>query len=270
MMANPMKFSGLRLFRVPVVVALAASLVASACWRSPEETSETVGASSIAPWSKPAPAAVSGVAQIAERAAFAPPSTAENMGRNFQGRMEFKVSVAGQPDRTLRYMSQGNASRLQIDRAREPIDLLFLDDRLYELDHVAKSYRVIELSKVAEETSEPTKQVRLRQPEPGAPVERKMVEGVVCDDWKISEGGVRIEACVAGLPGSFNVDKFETVTKLDVPGWLEKLLAEDSLPVSVTARDGEGKVIYSVQLQSYVAGPVDVENLSVPANYKRS
>ena len=107
-----------KLHRSAIPVALVGISAAIGCWRSPEETSETLGATTIAPWSKPAPASSSAVSPVAERAAYAPPSTMENMGRNFQGRMEFKVSVAGQPDRTLRYMSQGNASRLQISSSK--------------------------------------------------------------------------------------------------------------------------------------------------------
>jgi hypothetical protein len=68
--------------------------------------------------------------------------------------------------------------------------------------------------------------------------------------------------------GAFNVDKFESVSGLNVPSWLEQLLRDDNLPVSVVARDGEGKLLYSVQLESYVAGSVDLQTLSLPANYK--
>lgn len=257
---------------ITVKCACAAVTICAAlgCWRSPEETSETVGANTIAPWSKPPIPSNSSVSVAAERAAYSQPSIQENMGRNFQGRMEFRISVTGQPDRTLRYMSQGNASRLQVDRAKDPVDLLFTAGQLYALDHVAKSYRSFELARVPETTSDAKRPVRLREQVPATPVERKMVQGVVCEDWKISEGSVRIEACVAGLPGPFNVDKFETVSGLDVPTWLEQLLADDNLPVSVVARDGEGKLLYSVQLESYVAGPVDLENLSLPPNYKHS
>lgn len=252
-----------RLFGVALLAGSAA-----ACTRSPEETSENLGANTIAAWAHEAPpASMSGQVM---RAVDARPSVDENMGRNFQGRMEFLVKVAGQPDRALRYLSRGNASRLQVDRKTDPVDVLFLDDHVYALDHSNKTYRLFELAKISGKPSDAISAVKIVHPTPLTPLTHKMIQGVACEDWTVTEGAITVEACVAALPGSFDVGKFEAVTGLNVPTWLQRLLAEDDLPVSLRAKDASGRELYSAVLEAYVPGPIDVENLSLPPGYKRS
>jgi hypothetical protein len=84
----------------------------------------------------------------------------------------------------------------------------------------------------------------------------------------MTDGALRISACVSPLPGTFDVDKFETVSGLDVPAWVERLLDEQTLPLRASVADAHGRELYSLELVEYSPGPVDESMLVMPATYR--
>jgi len=70
------------------------------------------------------------------------------------------------------------------------------------------------------------------------------------------------------LPGTFDIDKFETVAHIDVPAWLENLLKEELLPLRGSVREAGGRELYSFELTEYSSGPVDESQLALPSNYR--
>jgi hypothetical protein len=99
--------------------------------------------------------------------------------------------------------------------------------------------------------------------------ERSSIEGVMCEAVSLQQGPIHVDACVSGLPGEFDVDKFEAATGIDVPAWAEQLLKQQLLPLRATARDEHGRELYRLELTEYSAGPVDRDLLSIPANYRQ-
>jgi hypothetical protein len=205
-----------------------------------------------------APAA--SVPQVEER-----PSRDNNMGRSFQGRMRFAVERAAQPPKTLTYMSQGNASRVQFDFGSKPVDVLFLGEQLIAYEHGTTSYRAFSLDALNGETGED----KAAEAQPAPKGERRTVQGVVCDDMQIDRADVRVQACVAALPGSVNIDKFEAATGANVPEWLEGLLENEQLPLTASVRSTNGEEQYRVMLEEYSPGPLDAALFAIPSNYKR-
>jgi hypothetical protein len=200
-------------------------------------------------------------AQAEVPAASNQPSTGENMGRGFQGVMQLRIEATGKPPRTLRFMSLGNASRLQSEGS-PPFDVLFLDEKVVVLDHAKKEYRTAKLDDLKERSD--TGNVKSERLET-----RQSIEKVTCSDWRLTEGPLRIDACVAGLPGQFNVGKFETATGVHIPAWAKSLFAEEYLPVMATVYDAGGKPVYSLKLEEYGPGPVDAQLFTVPSNYRQ-
>ena len=62
--------------------------------------------------------------------------------------------------------------------------------------------------------------------------------------------------------------KLETLSKLDVPPWVEHLLLNKLVPLRAVARDAGGQQRYSVELIEYSPGPVDPSLLALPSNYR--
>jgi hypothetical protein len=187
---------------------------------------------------------------------------AENMGRNFEGRLQWRVSGTKQPMQ-VRYLSRGERGRLQIERpgsGAATFDAIFAGDRAIVLDHAQRRYHSYELGKV-EKKREPGVDVREERTD-----ERREVMGLVCNPWQLSSGAQRISACVRGLPGPFDTDKLETLSHLDVPAWLETLVAKDYLPITATVSQ-DGKTSYEVTLERYSPDEVPENELTVPANY---
>jgi hypothetical protein len=73
---------------------------------------------------------------------------------------------------------------------------------------------------------------------------------------------------VAALPGTFDVDKFETVSAIDVPAWVEELMRDELLPLQGSVRDAGGRELYAFELTEYTPGPVDASQLTLPQNYE--
>lgn len=192
------------------------------------------------------------------------------MGRGFQGMLAVRIRQAGGRSQDLRYLSLGNTARLQLDSAGDaasrgsaPVhfDALIWGESISLLDHQRRTIR-----------THPLQQIRPKS-EAEAPVtirrtgERTSLQGVFCERFEMQQGEQRIEACAAGLPGTFAVDELEAVSGLDVPPWVEQLLKEELMPLRASVRDAAGKEQYSLELMQYAPGPVDSSMLSVPENY---
>jgi hypothetical protein len=197
------------------------------------------------------------------------PSIDENMGRGFQGKLAMRLqSAGGQHD--LRYMSLGNTARLQIDAVEDPrrpapplhFDALIWGESISLLDHQQRTVRTLPLRQISP-SEEPSSHVETRRTG-----ERRSIQGVFCEAYQLRQGSVRVDACVGALPGAFDVDKFESVSGIDVPPWAEQLLKQELLPLRAVARDAQGRELYRLELVEYSAGPVARDLLVVPANYR--
>jgi len=198
------------------------------------------------------------------------PSLQQNMGRGFQGKLALALSKSGGAQEQLRFLSLGNTARLQIDASGQAqagppprhLDVLFWGEQLSLLDHEQRTARTLSLQQIRP-SEEPEAHVELRKTG-----ERSSIQGVICEAVSLQDGPVHVDACAGGLPGEFDVDKFEAATGLDVPAWAETLLKQQLLPLRALARDEHGRELYRLELTEYSAGPVDRELLSVPANYR--
>jgi hypothetical protein len=198
------------------------------------------------------------------------------MGRGFQGTFKLAVTTK-QGERTLTYLARGNSARLQVDQgtgaatprrggngspASGNFDALIWDDKLSILDHERRVYRTSSLDAV-QPVEEPEPDVELKRTG-----ERVSLEGVICERYELSQGPLRISACVSALPGPFDVDKLEALSNIDVPPWAERLLDEKMLPLSASVKDAEQRELYALRLLEYSAQPVDPTLLAIPADYR--
>jgi hypothetical protein len=191
------------------------------------------------------------------------PSVDENMGRGFQGRLAMRIR-APSGERTLRYQTRGNRARLQVDApgdsaaagAQSPgvgtnFDALIWDQSISTLNHERKSYQTVALDDV-KANAKPDADVKIQKTG-----ERSSLSGVTCERYEMTQGELKISACVSAVPGSFDVGKFETLSQVDVPPWAEQLLEDDLLPLQAKVTDAGGRELYSLELIEYSPGPVD-------------
>lgn len=196
------------------------------------------------------------------------PSVDENMGRGFQGTLALRL-VSPAKTHSLRYSSRGNSARLQVDPL-EPkdvsgalhLDALIWDQNISLLNHRDRTVQTFALDGVPARAGDAE---GVKVDKTG---ERTTLLGVGCERYEIEDGAQRITACVSALPGSFDVDKFETASRIDVPAWLEELLGDELLPLQGAVRDAGGRALYSFELTEYSPGPVDASQLVLPQNYK--
>jgi hypothetical protein len=188
------------------------------------------------------------------------PSKDDDMGRAFQGVMELRIEHRQQSPLSLRFMSLGNAARLQCEGGPRSFDVLILDEKLVTLDHAQRRYKT-QLQgepEAPEGDNVKTKHLDTRQ----------TIEGVICDDWTLTDGTQRIEACLAGLPGEFNPAKLAAATGIHLPNWVAALFADKYLPVIAKVYDASQRELYSLRLSKWAPGPVDPALLTVPSNYQ--
>jgi hypothetical protein len=195
------------------------------------------------------------------------PSTDENMGRDFQGAIEWSLHDAAGARRNVRYLARGNHARLQIDgtHGKGAFDALIWDEKLSVIDSGNQTFSTVALDEVKTEKAEhDADPAHVRIDKTG---ERTTLSGVICERYEMDDGPVHVSACVSGLSGTFDVDKFEAVSGVDVPAWAEKLLDEQLMPLQASARDASGKELYAIDLVRYEAGPVDEALVSLPRAY---
>jgi hypothetical protein len=198
------------------------------------------------------------------------PSLDQNMGRGFQGTLAVRIHRAGSQSQDLRYLNLGNTARLQIDtlgdvaRKSAPLhfDALIWGESISLMDHQRRSVRTFPLREIQPKAESETP-VTIRRTG-----ERTSLQGVFCERFELQQGELRVDACVAGLPGTFAVDELEAVSGLDVPAWVEQLLKDELMPLRASVQDAAGKQVYSLELMQYSPDPVDPSLLSVPENYK--
>jgi hypothetical protein len=198
------------------------------------------------------------------------PSIDENMGRDFQGAIEWSLRNASGEQRNVRYLTRGNDARLQIDglHGKGAFDALIWDEKISVIDNGQQTFTTRALDDI--DTSKAKHDSSLSQIEINKTGERTSVSGVICERYEIKDGPTHVSACVSGLSGTFDVDKFETVSGVDVPAWAEKLLGEGYMPLQATARDAAGKQLYAVELVRYEAGSIDESMVSLPRTYRAS
>jgi hypothetical protein len=196
------------------------------------------------------------------------PSTDENMGRDFQGAIEWSLRDAAGARRNVRYLARGDHARLQIDgsQGKGAFDALIWDEKLSVIDSAHQTFRTVALDEVktekAQHDADPS-QVRIDKTG-----ERKSLSGVICERYEMDDGPVHVSACITGLSGTFDVDKLEAISGVDVPAWAEKLLDEQLMPLQATARDASGKELYAIDLVRYEAGPLDDALVALPRTYR--
>lgn len=199
------------------------------------------------------------------------PSLQQNMGRGFQGKLALHLSHSSGAQQQLRFLSLGNTARLQVDSLDQPqpsahpmhLDVLFWGEQLSVLNHEQRTARTLSLQQIRP-SEEPETAVELKNTS-----ERSSIQGVLCEAVSLQQGPVHVDACAGGLPGEFDVDKFEAATGVDVPAWAETLLKKQLLPLRATARDAQGHELYRLELTEYSAGPVDRDLLVVPTGYRQ-
>jgi len=190
------------------------------------------------------------------------PSTSENMGRNFQGALQMHLR-GPRVTRDMRFYARGNDARLQIDAGggKPVFDGLLWADNISVLDHARRTYRTFALGSVKPEERD-TSRVKLEHHD-----ERVLIDGVPCERYELQDADWRIDACVSGLPGSFDVGKFQAVSGIEVPAWTRALLERRLLPLRASVRDTAGKEIYVLELAQYEPGPVDMALVTLPQDY---
>ncbi len=199
------------------------------------------------------------------------PNLDQNMGRGFQGTLAVRVQSANGRSQDIRYLNLGNTARLQLDAPGDarpqgaPVhfDALIWGESISVLDHQRRTVQTVPLAQISPKDEGDTPVTINRTGE------RTSLQGVFCERFEVEQGEQRIEACVAGLPGTFAVDELEAVSGLDVPAWVEQLLKEELMPLQARARDRAGKELYSLELMQYAPGPVDTKLLGVPENYSK-
>ena len=259
---------------------IAAALLAVACWTpcackasSDANPQADPGASGV----EALPAGASGAPQTGVPARGAPRATppvldersSNEMGRGFQGILNVQMR-APSGRHSLRYLTRGNTARLQADRlegnappaqAGSNLDVMIWDKNISILDHQQRTHRTSKLEHV-KPADEPDSSIEIRKTG-----ERIGILGVICERYQITDGPLRISACVSAFPGTFDVDKFETVSGVDVPAWVERLLEEQTLPLRASVADVQGHELYSLELVEYSPGPVDDSMLTLPSAY---
>jgi len=211
------------------------------------------------------------VSTVLEPALGAPGSRTslqEDMGRGFQGTLALRLHQASS-EHDLRYQALGNTARLQLDALEQPaaekapfhFDALIWDQSLSVIDHEQRSVRTLPLAEI--QTTPARGEASIEKTG-----ERVSIQGVFCERYDVREGPLRIDACVSALPSAFDVGKFETLSGLDVPPWIEQLLLDKLVPLRAVARDAGGQQRYSIELIEYSPGPVDASLLKLPSNYR--
>ncbi|MEO8183258.1 MAG: DUF4412 domain-containing protein [Deltaproteobacteria bacterium] len=198
------------------------------------------------------------------------PSLLQNMGRGFQGKLAMRLQSSKGPPYDLLYLSLGNTARLQIDSVEQAqpathavhLDALIWGESVSLLDHQQRSVRTFPLRQIRP-SEEPSRTVDTKKTSA-----RTSIQGVFCEAYQFQEGPIRVDACVGGLPGDFDVDRFETMSGIDVPAWAEQLLQQQLLPLRAVAHDAGEHELYRLELVEYSPGPVDRALLSVPTNYQ--
>jgi hypothetical protein len=199
------------------------------------------------------------------------PSVAQNMGRGFQGSLLLRVRDGSQ-SHELRYLSLGNRARIQIDartaesqRAPVHFDAVLEGENILVFDHAKRTIRTIALAHIEPRpSSAATGTVQVKKTG-----ESVNLGGVPCEPYQIEQPGLRITACVAALPGSFDIGKFETVSGIQAPAWVEALLSQERFPLRAQVQDTAGHPRYSLELVEYSPGPVSSALLAVPSDYER-
>jgi len=108
----------------------------------------------------------------------------ENMGRNFEGRLHWRVQGIA-PPLEITYLSHGERGRLQIERpgsGAAGFDAIFAGDQAIVLDHQKRSYRMVDLNKVAEK-KESSSDVNVERT-----TDRRELSGLLCYPWRLSAG----------------------------------------------------------------------------------
>ncbi len=73
---------------------------------------------------------------------------AENEGRNFEGRLQLRVSGLAQ-SLQIRYLSRGERGRLQVERTGgSGFDAIFAGDQVIIIDHAQRRYRARDLNDI--------------------------------------------------------------------------------------------------------------------------
>ncbi len=249
-----------RLYRARWLLGVAAAVACKASPPAADAPPSSGAEQGTTPVAAPGMQADEGLAGAAARGER--PNVSDNMGRGFQGALQLRVRGA-EGERGLRFFASGNKARIQIDGAEGAnFDALVWDDQITTFDHERKSYTTVALDgiRAADEADVDVKR------EPTG--ERQTLQGVVCQPYRLEQKPYAIDTCVSGVPGDFDVDKFETVSAIDVPAWAESLLAEHLLPIQATVREG-AREVYRIDLIQYSPPPIDVATLSVPDAYER-
>ena len=195
-------------------------------------------------------------------AAQAQPSLDPNLSRNFQGELVADISLPGQQEpATLRYASHSNKLRMQLQGTPTPFDILAVNERLHVLEHDKNSYRTLDLQQIEANQEHDT----IRSTISG---ELGKQVGLVCHKRTMHADDYRIEACVAGLPGDFEMGVFEKATGVRIPDWLATLIDEGSMPLLATAYGPDNRELFSVTVSRYSPDPVPAALFELPANYQ--
>jgi hypothetical protein len=65
-----------------------------------------------------------------------------------------------------------------------------------------------------------------------------------------------------------DTDKLETLSGMNLPAWVEKLLSDGYLPITATVSEG-GQKRYALEVVQYSPDEVPENELTVPANYQK-
>jgi hypothetical protein len=198
------------------------------------------------------------------------PSVSQNMGRGFQGTLLLRVHEGAQTHE-LRYLSLGDRARIQIDArtassGHPPLhfDALIEGDDISVFDHSKRTLHSVPLAQIQPKDTSDAASVHVEKTG-----ESVTLSGVPCEPYQIQDAKLRVTACVSALPGTFDIGKFESVSGIRAPAWVEALLKQQRFPLRASATDSTGHERYSLELVEYTPGPVNAALLTVPSAYRR-
>lgn len=191
-----------------------------------------------------------------------PPPRDPNLSRTFQGDLLSEIQLADGRRGTLRYTSDAEHARVQLQGLGPGFDLLIDEEHIFQLDHEARTYRSQRLEDL-EATID--RQPTVRQDVSGG---RTTHAGLTCQQQTLRSEQLRVEACVRGLPGDFELGILETMTNVRTPDWLVALLRQGQIPIKATGFDANGRQTFTFAVTRYAPDVLPDAVFELPETYR--
>lgn len=192
-----------------------------------------------------------------------PPPRDPSLSRTFQGDLLAEIRLADGRLGTFRYTSDADHARLQLQGLEPQFDVLVDADRIVRFNHDARSYQSHRLDEFDEAVE---REATVRQDVSGG---RTTHAGLTCQKQTLRTETLRVEACVRGLPGDFELGVLEGVTEARSPDWLLALLRQGQIPVAATGFDPKNdREVFTFAVTRYAPEALPEAVFEIPENYR--